>query len=69
MNESLNESILPLNYKYNWLSNNDFKAYKELDKLGALSLEINFPQVIYFFKGNYSNPFRMTLKKIVVQLI
>jgi hypothetical protein len=63
MNEYLNESILPINHEYNWLSNKDFRTYKELDKLGALSLELNFPQVIYFFKGNYSNPYRLTLKK------
>lgn len=63
MNESLTESILPISHEYKWLSNKDFRTYKELDKLGALSLELNFPQVIYLFKGNYSNPYRVTLKK------
>jgi hypothetical protein len=55
-------------YQYKWLSNKDFKTYKELDKLGALSLELNFPQIIYFFKGNYSNPYRVTLKKTMCSI-
>lgn len=55
-------------YTYRWLSNKDFKTYKELDKLGALSLELNFPQVIYFFKGNCSNPYRLTLKKTMCSI-
>lgn len=59
-----NESILPTLTTYQWLSNKDFKTYKELDELGALCLELNFPQIIYFFKGNYLNPFRVTFEKV-----
>tara|TARA_R110002012_G_scaffold314621_1_gene527525 strand:- start:1187 stop:1651 length:465 start_codon:yes stop_codon:yes gene_type:complete len=59
----MNESILPNSHEYKWLSNKDFKTYRELNNLGALSLELNFPQVIYFFKGNYSNPYRLTFQK------
>lgn len=57
------ELVRATDHEWTWLNNRDFKTYQELDKFGALSLQLKFPQSIFMYKGNATNPYRIMLSK------